>query len=646
MKSAVDSDGSPGTKQLSTHHKGASEDSRIDVSMLTGVCLIWLDNHMDANYDDYQNTITQLRCVVDDIQIFKDSEQCVQFLRNMNEKTVYMVISSAFAQDIVPRVHSIHHVHSILIICDGRQHYEHWAKAWFKIKGVLTEIQPICEAIQQLAQELNKNTIPADIMNTDSSLVEKIPHKSNLAFLYGKILKKILLTIYYDKQDFDKFIQYCGKVFANNERELIQVDAFRQGYHNHTPIYWFTSQPFLYKIVNRALCTMDVDVIIKLSFFISDLHRQIEKLHKEQFGNWNSDQSFMVYAGKKMAKDFFEKSITKKDKLLRFKTFLSTTKNLNLAQMFIDTLRQDSDSVGVLFVIKIDPTQSITSFASTVDCAYSEEDKDEDKILFSTHSVFRIENILHKDKSFYEVELSSIDNSISPQLDDQIREVTSPHETGWAQLAAVLMKMGELQKAQQVYKILLEQEIHEDAKGLIYNQLGIIKAGLEEYSNAIDFYERSIKIEERLTPANHGNLTESYNNIANVYDNIGDYSRALSYLEKALTVQQQSLPPTHPNLVRSYNSIGATYLNTNTYLKAFSYFEKALAIQQQTLPPNHLEFASTYDNIGQVHKGIRTYSKAHSFFERAVNIAKQSLPSNHPDLQKYQKHLEDIKETL
>ena len=644
MKSAVDSDGSPGTKQLSTHHKGASEDSRIDVSMLTGVCLIWLDNHMDANYNDYQNTITQLRCVVDDIQIFKDSEQCLQFLRNMNEKTVYMVISSAFAQDIVPRVHSIHHVHSILIICDGRQHYEHWAKAWFKIKGVLTEIQPICEAIQQLAQELNKNTIPADIMNTDSSLVEKIPHKSNLAFLYGKILEKILLTIYYDKQDFDKFIQYCRKVFANNERELIRVAAFEQRYHNHTPMYWFTSQPFLYAMVNRALRTMDVNVIIKLSFFISDLLRQIDQLHKEQFGSCSSNQSFTIYKGQMIDKKFFEKIAESNGNLLQFDTFLSTTKCRDIALLFVDTDSRNPDLFSVLFVIKVDPNQSITSFASTVDCGYCGESEDE--ILFSTHSIFRVENILHKDNSFYQVELSLIDNSISPQLDDQIREVTSPHETGWAQLAAVLMKMGELQKAQQVYKILLEQEIHEDAKGLIYNQLGIIKAGLGEYSNAIDFYERSIKIEERLTPANHGNLTESYNNIANVYDNIGDYSRALSYLEKALTVQQQSLPPTHPNLVRSYNSIGATYLNTNTYLKAFSYFEKALAIQQQTLPPNHLEFASTYDNIGQVHKGIRTYSKAHSFFERAVNIAKQSLPSNHPDLQKYQKHLEDIKETL
>ncbi|CAF2225424.1 unnamed protein product, partial [Rotaria magnacalcarata] len=37
---------------------------------------------------------------------------------------------------------------------------------------------------------------------------------------------------------------------------------------------------------------------------------------------------------------------------------------------------------------------------------------------------------------------------------------------------------------------------------------------------------------------------------------MGDYSKALEYFEKSLKISEISLPPNHPDLAYSYNNIG------------------------------------------------------------------------------------------
>ena len=54
---------------------------------------------------------------------------------------------------------------------------------------------------------------------------------------------------------------------------------------SQTPIWWYTYECFLNPMLNRALRMNDVDIIMKMGFFIGDLHRHIEKLYNEQFGN-------------------------------------------------------------------------------------------------------------------------------------------------------------------------------------------------------------------------------------------------------------------------------------------------------------------------------------------------------------------------
>jgi tetratricopeptide (TPR) repeat protein len=622
--------------QPAASSKGALVSERINVQMVQNVLLIWLDQNIDDNSADCRNTIKQLRRTVNTINTFTDGEQCIHFLENMGNEKVCMIISGSLGQHIVPRVHNMSQVDSIFIFCGNKKHHEQWTKDWPKINGIFTEIKPICEALKQAAQQCEQNAISISIMGTGGDVSKKNLDQLDPPFMYTQIMKEILLTIEFEQQHIEEFITYCRDVLANNPGQLQHVDILEREYRDQTPIWWYTFECFLYPMLNRALRLMDADLIIKLGFFIGDLHRQIEQLHEEQFADPSSNQSFSVYRGQGMAKEQFEQMTINKGGLLSFNYFLSTSTDRDVSLFFAESNQSNPDVVGVLFVMTINPAQSTTPFASIAE--YGHFGDNEREVLFSMHTVFRIGNItpMGENHRLFQVELALTSDNDKDllQLTDRIREETFPDSTGWYRLGQVLLQMGQPQRAQRLYEILLEQRTEERAKVHIYNQLGRVKSREEEYQEAIRFYEKALAITQQSLPPNHPDLAGSYGNIGSVYDKMGDYLKALSYYEKALAIQQQSLPPNHPGLAKSYNNIGIVFNRMGDYPKALSSHEKALAIQQQSLPPNHSDLAGSYGNIGSVYDNMGDYLKALSYYEKALAIQQQSLPPNHPGLAK------------
>lgn len=101
--------------------------------------------------------------------------------------------------------------------------------------------------------------------------------------MFTEILKDILLTIDFEQKPIDEFLNYCRVELAENAIQLRYVDTIEKEYSDHQPIWWYASETILYSIVNRALRLIDIDIILKIAFFIRDLHKNIVSLHSEQF---------------------------------------------------------------------------------------------------------------------------------------------------------------------------------------------------------------------------------------------------------------------------------------------------------------------------------------------------------------------------
>ena len=265
------------TAQATVQSKGAAGRDRINIQMVQNVLLIWLDSNIDNNSADCRNTTMQLRRVVNSINSFTDGDQCIQFLEDMNQEKACMIISGSLGQHIVPRVHNMSQVDSIFIFCSNKKYHEQWTKEWSKIKGVFTEITPICEALKQAAQACEQNAISISIMATGDGSKKNLD-QLDPSFMYIQIMKEILLAINFEQKHFKQYIEYCRNAFVENDGELKNIKKLEREYRDQdkTPIWWYTLECFLYPMLNRGLRTMDVDIMIKMGFFIKDLHNHIK----------------------------------------------------------------------------------------------------------------------------------------------------------------------------------------------------------------------------------------------------------------------------------------------------------------------------------------------------------------------------------
>ncbi|CAF1347603.1 unnamed protein product [Adineta ricciae] len=603
-----------------------NEYKRINTEQMQDVIVVWLDTHTVIPY--YQNAMTQLQHIANDIHTFTDNDQCVEFIIDSIDSKVCLIISAAVEQHVVPCIHDIANIDFIFIFSDDPDLGEHCTKKWSKVKGVFTDIEIISQQLGRIIRQYDFNAIPMSFVPSGKRLDQLDP-----SFMYTQIIKEVLLTIKFEDKHRKEFVNYYCDRFVDNETYRMKVKQLEDRYDKKTPIWWYTTERFVFGTLNRALRVMDGEVITLMGFFVADLHRQIDQLHKEQYRDVLSANSFTVYRGQGLTRKDFNKIVAAKGGLMSFNNFLSTSLKRDVSSMFLPTGVENHDVVSVRFVMTVDPKQSTTPFASVGRISQFPLEKE---ILFSMHSIFRINDVklMEGNEQLYEVNLSltsDTDEELSV-LTKQIREESFPNIEGWFRLSLILSKMAQTDIAERICKARINESTCEDPTENIYNQLGVIKSQQGQYEEAMVLFKISLMFCLRSLPSSHPYVASSCSNIGALYLSMNDYTNALSFFEQALKIQLKSLPSNHPDVATSYNNIGAVYASMGDYSKALPFYEQALKIQRESFPANHPEMAGSYNNIGIVNLKVDNYTNALSFFKQALKIQQQSLPANHPDV--------------
>ncbi|CAF1685930.1 unnamed protein product, partial [Didymodactylos carnosus] len=67
--------------------------------------------------------------------------------------------------------------------------------------------------------------------------------------------------------------------YKENDYELKIISEFDENYISNDAIRWYTRESFLYRLLNKALRTENIDIIFKFRFFIVDLYNQLKQEH-------------------------------------------------------------------------------------------------------------------------------------------------------------------------------------------------------------------------------------------------------------------------------------------------------------------------------------------------------------------------------
>ncbi|CAF1340200.1 unnamed protein product, partial [Rotaria sp. Silwood1] len=333
----------------------------------------------------------------------------------------------------------------------------------------------------------NSTSSRTDTTNEDKNLDQLEP-----SYMYTMLFKDIILEI---DEDDDKPLQDLVAYCRSKDISESELTYFKNKYRQHSAVWWYTCEMFLYGMLNYALRTFDLEVMTKTGFFIRNLHRQLQQLHKEQSANF--EKKFIVYRGQGLSTEDFRHLQNTKGGLIAFNFFLSTSTEKNVSMGFIEgNLCKYEQNVGVLFIMTID--QSKISPSSTPFALIENESaiKTENEILFSMHTVFRIGEMKQttKDKRIWEVQLTITDDN-DPQLAPLVTYMKEEIEgREWYRMGQLMLKLQKFDDAELLYNQLFENASSDSDRAYIYHHLGCLKTDQGKYEEAVTFYGKSLKI--------------------------------------------------------------------------------------------------------------------------------------------------------
>ncbi|MCD4792502.1 MAG: CHAT domain-containing protein [Bacteroidales bacterium] len=181
-------------------------------------------------------------------------------------------------------------------------------------------------------------------------------------------------------------------------------------------------------------------------------------------------------------------------------------------------------------------------------------------------------------------------------------------------------------------------------KSNIYGGLGNAYSEKGDLDKALENYKKDIKIKKSIVGENHPILAVAYNNIANIYKAKGEYDYALEHIEKALNLSLNAYGKDNFETAKYYSSKGSIYMKKGQYDIALDFFKTALNINKAIFGEKHKSVADNLSDIGILYNKQAEYDKALIYYKDAYDIQIDLFGEDHPDIAGICNNIGDILE--
>jgi len=164
-----------------------------------------------------------------------------------------------------------------------------------------------------------------------------------------------------------------------------------------------------------------------------------------------------------------------------------------------------------------------------------------------------------------------------------------------------------------------------------YNDIALCCKDQGNYYKALEWHQKALDVREKVLGMEHPDTATTYNNIAVVYTWLGDHDRALELYQKAITIREKVLGMEHPDTASTYNYVAIVYNNQHDYDRALEWYQRALVIREKVLGMEHPDTASTYNYIALIYTNIGKHDRALELYQKALAIRERVLGMEHPN---------------
>ncbi|CAF1478051.1 unnamed protein product [Adineta steineri] len=485
-----------------------------------------------------------------------------------------------------------------------------------------------------------KGSLPLGICDLQSleGTGERSSAHLNGAFLHSQLFMEALVDVLNDglvdsPQNRDKFIQVCSLQQQSNQKQLEIVDEFKDTYEADYAIWWYTRESFLYPLLNQAFRVENITMLLLCRFFIRDIHQRISDLGELTSVNEN----MTCYRGQLMSRDEIDRLRRLVGSIISMKTFFSTTLNKQYALVRVDVPNHNSS------VNNIEPV----FFEITIQCSklYMREPfanisaessfPDEQEILFSIGSLFRINEVLNEEGKFWKINLIYMSKFESPLLknDGNYLNTIYKHMKGHevytrSDMGKVLHESGKLNEAESYYRQMIDYVSQLDPQ--VLQQRDQEDECLKKLLQCLGAETVKVDHAKRITEKLHYYRFM----LALIAREKGDDDECLFWSEY-LRYPDSDFDLNQLYLVYYHLLTGEVYEHSGQFKKAYQKYEKAwnTLMVMTNGEGNSRATPEIFMNIGSILLIIsQGQNEPLDFYKKALNIYQGMLPSGHPKI--------------
>jgi tetratricopeptide (TPR) repeat protein len=450
-------------------------------------------------------------------------------------------------------------------------------------------------------------------------------------FLWYQLMFDALQKIPQNTHAKQDMIDDCRIRYKSDANALKKIEEFKAIYEAEKAIDWYTKDSFVYRLVNQALRTENIDEILKFRFFIVDLCSQLQ-VEKTKMGLTEESTQIQVYRGAVIFKTDFIKIQESTGQLISMNGFVSTSREISVAEVFVSDFVESDQQVPCLFAITADARLRNVIFADIG----LRSDIDELEVLFSLGSVFRIHSVTRDVmKNCWLVKMTATDDGwTNVQEYINVQKVELEEKSSIVLFGVLLWRdMNQLDKAERYFNNLLKTlpDNHEDIDS-VYNNLGNIYREKGNLKDSLENYKCAYEIRLERLPINHIRTAGSINNIGTVYADKGDYEQALQFYHQAEEMEQILHPGDHQQKSITLMNIGLVHKKKKSYVIAMDYFMKSYEMRKRLLPREHPLIADSLWKIGGVYEDLEDYDHALEYYRQSHDMEKKVYSNDNPKL--------------
>ena len=566
-----------------THHP--SSRVRPDDANKESTTLLWVDPKIGPS-EDTEKTKQNLRSINDFVVFHTDLDQCITFIQSTEKEKIFLITSGSKASQLLPLVAHLRQVDSIFIFCLKQDRYQHLIDEYPKVIGIYVRLDDLCSSIRHEIELVDQQLQTFSVFDQHQKSTKDLSQQSG-EFLWLQLFHYVIIRLPRQQQAKQQMIDVCRQYYRGNNKELKMIDEFERDYHPEDAIPWYSKQSFVYKMVNKALRSEDLEQLQTFRFFIGDLSQSLAREHQKLL---SSDEACLtLYRGAIIDQEEFEKLRASEGQVISTNGYFSTSRSKSLALSFASKATKRKNVVGVLFKIQCD-VQQLGKSVIFADVASLSDYPEEREVLFDLNASFRLDAI--EQEGLIQVIRMTVTNDGEKITKDYIAQTQEKAEQQSVTIVfgRLMCDLGQYDKSQKYFEELLQNPEGGDLAWIEFN-LGRAFHFKGVWDDARQYYDRAYARMINVRPAREKDSMVVLNNIGVVLNNQGQYAEALDYYQRALKMREKFYPSGHVDVASSLNNIGAVLYTQGQYAEALDHYQRALKMYEKFYPSGHVDIA-------------------------------------------------------